>query len=86
MGKDLEHSNNENYIARLKASEERLNELKNSTRRVRNSQELESLEQEIHGAVDAHAALLLERHIQESLDSPEQKEEEKKRKKSIHND
>ena len=53
---------------------------------MRNSQELESLEQEIHGAVDAHAALLLEKHIQESLDSPDQKEEEKKRKKSIHND
>ena len=33
-----------------------------------------------------NAALFLEKHIQESMDSPEQKEEGKKRKKTIHND
>ena len=71
-------SNDEEYEARLLASEARVQELRDSNRKIRNAEELSSLEQEIHAAMDAYAGLLLERHIQSNLDSADQREEEKK--------
>ena len=76
----VEMSNNEEYEARLLASEAKIKELRDSNRKISNAEELSLLEQEIHAAMDAHAGLLLERHVQSNLDSAEQSEEEKKRK------
>jgi hypothetical protein len=54
----------------------RLQGLEQERRRVHTPEELEALEQEIRGYTDQLCALLLEMHLQASLDSEEQQEKE----------
>jgi hypothetical protein len=55
---------------------ERLRELEQSSRRVSSPEELEALEREIRACTDALANMLLERHVQASLDAEEHREQE----------
>ena len=55
---------------------ERLRELEQGSRRVSSAEELEALEREIRTCTDTLASLLLERHVQASLDAEAQREKE----------
>jgi hypothetical protein len=65
----------ENYTKRQEVYR-RLQGLEQERRRVHTAEELEALEREIRGYTDQLGALLLELHLQASLDGEEQKEEE----------
>jgi len=55
---------------------ERLRELEQGSRRVSSAEELEALEREIRSCTDTLASVLLERHVQASLDAEAQREKE----------
>ena len=55
---------------------ERLRELEQGSRRVSSAEELEALEREIRTCTDTLASVLLERHVQASLDAEAQREKE----------
>ena len=65
----------ENYTKRQEVYR-RLQELEQERRRVHTPEELEALEREIRGYTDQLGALLLEMHLQASLDCEEQQKKE----------
>ena len=65
----------ENYTKRQEVYR-RLQELEQERRRVHTAEELEALEREIRGYTDQVCALLLEMHLQASLDCEEQQKKE----------
>ncbi|MDP6736665.1 MAG: hypothetical protein QF732_09240 [Nitrospinaceae bacterium] len=68
--------NNDDHVGnedQLQAVHARLQELERKPRLVSSPEELESLEREIRKETEELASLLMEKHLQSSLDSEEQK-------------
>ena len=66
---NIEYNSQEDLLARLQ-------EIEQEKRHIRTPEELEQLEQEILGLTNQIAAIVLQKKVQESLDSEEQKKDE----------